>query len=183
MKTLHIVEKVKIPENVSVQVEDSRVKVRGPKGELVKDFSHARRVYISVQEGYVVVEAYNADRSLKALVGTIAAHIENMITGVTKGFRYKLKVVYSHFPVSVVVDAKNKIVRIRNFLGEKADRVAKIYGNVTVRVEGHDVIVEGIDIEEVGLTAASIERATKIRDLDRRVFADGIYIYERGVAD
>ncbi|MEM4224890.1 MAG: 50S ribosomal protein L6, partial [Desulfurococcaceae archaeon] len=81
MKTLHIVEKVKIPENVSVQVEDSRVKVRGPKGELVKDFSHARRVYISVQEGYVVVEAYNVDRSLKALVGTIVAHIENMITG------------------------------------------------------------------------------------------------------
>lgn len=181
MKSLHVVEKVKIPENVTVQVEGLKVRVVGPKGELARDFSHVRRVYISIQDNHVVVEAYNADRKLRALVGTIAAHIRNMIVGVTKGFKYKLRIVYSHFPVSVAVDTQNRVVRIKNFLGEKADRVAKIYGNVTVRVEGHDIIVEGIDIEEVGLTATSIERATRVKDLDRRVFADGIYIYERGV--
>lgn len=182
-KALHVVEKVEIPENVTVEVDGLKVTVKGPKGSLSKDFSHARRVYISVQGNKVIVEAFNADRKLKAVVGTIAAHIKNMILGVTKGFRYKLKIVYSHFPVTVVVDEKNRVVRIRNFLGEKADRIAKIYGNVKVRVEGSDVIVEGIDIEEVGLTAASIEHATKVKDLDRRIFVDGIYIYERGVAE
>lgn len=182
-KSIHVVEKVKIPENVRVEVDGMKVKVSGPKGEIARDFSHARGVMISVQEGNVVVEAYNADRKLKALVGTIAAHVENMITGVTRGFRYRLKIVYSHFPVTVVVDEKNRVVRIRNFLGEKSDRIARIYGNVRVKVEGSDIVVEGIDIEEVGLTAASLERATKVRDRDRRIFVDGIYIYERGVAE
>lgn len=182
-KLLHVYETIEIPNGVSVEVNGLQVRVKGPKGEIVKDFSHAKGVGIRVEENKVIVEAFMADRKLKALVGTIAAHIRNMITGVTKGYRYKLKVIYSHFPVTVVVDEKNKIIRIKNFLGEKADRIAKIYGNVKVKVQGTDIIVEGIDIEEVGLTAASLERATKIRDLDRRIFMDGIYIYERGVAE
>jgi len=182
-KSIHVFESIPIPDGVTVEVSGLQVRVRGPKGEITRDFSHARGVVIRIEEGRVVVEAYRADRKLKALVGTIAAHIKNMITGVTKGYRYKLKIIYSHFPVTVVVDEKNKVVRIKNFLGEKADRVAKIHGNVKVRVEGQDVVVEGIDIEEVGLTAASIERATRIKDLDRRVFMDGIYLYERGVAE
>lgn len=183
MPILYVHEVVPIPENVTVEIDGLKVRVKGPKGEITRDFSHARGVVIRLEEGNVVVEAYRVDRKLKAIVGTIASHIKNMITGVTKGFRYKLKIIYSHFPVTVVVDEKNKVIRIKNFLGEKADRIAKIYGNVKVRVEGSEIIVEGIDIEEVGLTAASIERATKIKDLDRRVFSDGIYIYERGVAE
>lgn len=183
VKALYVSKTVKIPPEVSVEVNGLQVKVKGPRGEIVKDFSHAKGISITIRNGEVIVEAHRADRELKALVGTVAAHIKNMVIGVTKGFRYKLKIVYSHFPITIVVDEKNRIVRIKNFLGERADRVAKIYGNVSVRVDGSDVVVEGTDIEEVGLTAASIERATKIRDLDRRIFADGIYIYERGVAE
>lgn len=182
-KVLHVMESIEIPPDVAVEINGLQVKVKGPKGELTKDFSHGRGINIRVEENKVVVEAYRANRELKALVGTIAAHVKNMIIGVTKGYRYKLKVIYSHFPVTVVVDEKNKVVRIKNFLGEKADRVAKIHGNVKVRVEGQDIVVEGADIEEVGLTASALERATKIRDLDRRIFADGIYIYERGVVE
>jgi LSU ribosomal protein L6P len=182
-KLLQVLEKVDIPPEVTVEVNGLQIKVKGPKGELIKDFNHAKGVNIRVEENTVIVEAYRADRKLKALVGTIAAHVRNMIIGVTKGYRYKLKVIYSHFPVTVVVDEKNKIVRIKNFLGEKADRIAKIHGNVKVKVEGQDIIIEGIDIEEVGITASALERATKIRDLDRRIFADGIYIYERGVIE
>ncbi len=186
-KAVYVVEEVPIPEGVEVRVEGKRVTVKGPKGELTRDFSHARGVLISVvEEGgerKVRVEAYFANRRRKALVGTIASHIENMITGVTKGFRYKMKIVYSHFPVTVKVDEKNKVIYIENFLGEKAPRVAKIHGNVKVKVQGEDVIIEGINIEEVGQTAANIEQATKVKGFDRRVFMDGIYIYEREVAE
>ena len=104
--------------------------------------------------------------------------IRNMIEGVKEGFRYKLKIVYSHFPISVKVQG-DKVI-IENFLGEKAPRIAKIVGNTKVRVEKQDIIVEGPDIEEVGQTAANIEQATKIKGFDRRVFVDGIYIYEKG---
>jgi large subunit ribosomal protein L6 len=184
-KAVYVAEEVRIPEGVEVTIDGMKVKVKGPKGELERDFSHARNVLIRLDEDEegekVVVEAYFANRRVKALVGTIAAHIENMITGVTKGFRYKLKIVYSHFPVTVKVQG-DKVV-IENFLGEKAPRIAKILPGVTVKVQKDDVIVEGIDIEAVGQTAANIEQATKVKDKDRRVFIDGIYIYEKGVAE
>ena len=184
-KATYVAEEVRIPEGVEVEVDGARVRVRGPKGELERDFSHARGVFIRLDEDEegkkVVVEAFFADRRRKALVGSIASHIENMITGVTKGFRYKLKVVFSHFPITVKVQG-DKVV-IENFLGEKAPRIAKILPGVTVKVQKNDVIVEGIDIESVGQTAANIELATKVKDKDRRVFIDGIYIYEKGVAE
>jgi len=180
-KAVHIVEEVEIPDNVNVEISGYTVKVTGPKGELVRDFSHARGVLIRREDNRVIVEAYFANRRVKALVGTIAAHIRNMVRGVTKGYRYRLKIIYSHFPISVIVDESKRTIRIKNFLGEKADRIAKIVGDdVKVRVEGEDVIVEGIDIEHVGQTAANIELTTKVKDKDRRVFSDGIYIYDWG---
>ncbi len=185
VKHVHVFEEVRVPEGVEVVVEGKKVTVRGPKGELSRDFSHARHVFIRLDEDEegkkVVVEAFFANRKAKALVGSIASHIENMITGVTKGFRYKLKIVFSHFPITVKVQG-DKVV-IENFLGEKAPRIAKIMPGVAVKVQKNDVIVEGIDIEAVGQTAANIELATKVKDKDRRVFVDGIYIYEKEVAE
>ncbi|RLG72536.1 MAG: 50S ribosomal protein L6, partial [Thermoprotei archaeon] len=79
---------------------------------------------------------------------------------------------------------QGKKIIIENFLGEKAPRITEIYGDdVTVRVEGDDVIVEGIDIEHVGQTAANIERVARVKEYDPRVFMDGIYIYEKGVME
>ncbi|MDW8011140.1 MAG: 50S ribosomal protein L6, partial [Sulfolobales archaeon] len=105
----------------------------------------------------------------------------NAIDGVTRGYRYRLKIVYSHFPISVRVDGDRVV--IENFIGEKAPRVARVVGDVKISVSKTDVVVEGCDLEAVSQTAANIEQATKIRKLDRRVFVDGIYIYERGYAD
>ncbi|MCE4612778.1 MAG: 50S ribosomal protein L6 [Desulfurococcales archaeon] len=180
-KDVHLVEEVELPEGVSVEVDGLRVRVSGPKGTLERDFSHAKGVLVRVGEGTVIVEAFFANARKRALVGTIAAHIRNMIKGVTKGFRYKLKIIYSHFPINVRVEG-NRVV-ISNFLGEKAPRVARILEGVSVRVQGQDVIVEGPDIEKVSQTAANIELATKVKDKDRRKFMDGIYIYEGGVAE
>ena len=174
---------VEVPEGVEVTIDGSKVKIRGPKGELERDFSHAKGIRIRnfEEDGkrYVLVETFFADRKRKALVNTVAAHIRNMITGVTKGWRYKMKIVFSHFPISVKIVGDT--VEIHNFIGEKAPRKAKILPGVTVKVQGRDVIVEGIDLEKVAQTAANIEQATKITEFDRRVFMDGIYIYEKEV--
>ncbi len=180
-KDIHVIKEVEIPADVEVKVEGSKVIVKGPKGSLERDFSHAKGIIMDVKDNKFIVEAYFANARKRALVGTIAAHVKNMITGVTKGFRYKLKIIYSHFPVTVNV--KGDKVVITNFLGEKAPRVADVLPGVKVKVQGQDVIVEGIDIEKVAQTAANIERATKITDLDRRKFMDGIYIYAREVIE
>ncbi|MGB9830609.1 MAG: 50S ribosomal protein L6, partial [Fervidicoccus fontis] len=77
---------------------------------------------------------------------------------------------------------KGDVILVKNFLGEKSPRKARIMPGVKVKIEKEDVIVEGLDIEAVGQTAANLEQATKVKEYDRRVFMDGIYIYEKGEA-
>lgn len=180
-RVVAIREEIEIPDKVSVEIDGRRIKVRGPKGIVERDFSYAKGVRIYLENNKVVVESFFADRKLKAQTYSIVSHIRNAIEGVLRGYRYKLRIVHTHFPISVRVSG-DKVV-IENFIGEKAPRVAKIVGNVKVTVTKTDVIVEGCDLEAVAQTAANIEQATKIRDFDRRVFVDGIYIYERGYAE
>lgn len=172
---------VKVPEGIDVQVDGLKVRVKGPLGELVRDFSHVSgKIDIKKKDDEISVEILGKPRREKmALVGTIAAHIRNMITGVTKGYTYRLKIVYAHFPINVRV--KDGYVVIENFLGERSPRYAKIVGNVKVTVEQDDVVVKGIDVEEVGQTAANIEATARVKGKDARVFLDGIYIYRKEV--
>jgi len=170
--------KVKIPENVKIIVEENRVKVTGPKGELEKSFKIPKDVKVEIVENNVRVFSENERRKIKAIVGTIAAHIRNMIEGVLNGYVYKLKMVYSHFPFTVKVEG-DKVI-IQNFLGERTPRIAKIIGNTKVEVKGQEIIVSGIDIDAVGQTAGNIEQATRITGKDRRVFQDGIFIVSKG---
>ena len=104
-----------------------------------------------------------------------------MVRGIDSGFEYRLKAVYSHFPMTLKVDGN--IMTITNLFGEKVPRSANLPwtpSEVQVRVENKvDVIVTGADREKVGQTAANIERACKIRKRDRRVFQDGIYIVSK----
>ena len=178
MRVLESVKSIQIPEGVEVKVGERIVTVKGEKGTLTRDFSAAPvSIRLEVEEGKVVIQANWPRKRESALVGTISSHIQNMITGVTKGFTYKLKIVFSHFPISVKVHEKK--VAIENFTGERSARVADIVGNTEVTVKGEDIIVQGLDIEDISQTAANIERATKVKRKDPRVFLDGIYVYER----
>ncbi|MBS7656803.1 MAG: 50S ribosomal protein L6 [Candidatus Bathyarchaeia archaeon] len=173
---------VQIPEKVKVLLNNKVVEVIGEKGQLVRDFSQVP-IEIRVEGNKIIVSALRPRRKESALVGTVVSHINNMIKGVTEGFTYKLKIVYSHFPMSVKV--QGNYVTIENFIGERNPRRALIMGNSTVSVKGDDVIVKGINIEDVSQTAANIEQATIVRKRDTRKFLDGIYIYEKleGMAD
>jgi len=176
MRALESVESIEIPESVEVKVEGRLVTVNGEKGTLMRDFSHAP-ISIRSEGRKVIIQASWPRKREAALVGTISSHIQNMITGVTKGFTYKLKIVFSHFPISVKVHEKK--VTIENFTGERSPRAADVMGDTEVRVDGEDIIVKGLDIEDVSQTAANIERATKVKRKDPRVFLDGIYVYEK----
>jgi large subunit ribosomal protein L6 len=68
---------------------------------------------------------------------------------------------------------------IENFIGERNPRKAKIMGDSKIIIKGDDIIVQGINLEDVSQTAANIQNATKIRNKDPRVFLDGIYVYEQ----
>src|SRR2546428_1871841 len=166
-------ERVKVPDGIRVAVDASTVLVSGVKGTLERRMWHPR-VAIAVEGDEVRVRCELPKRKEKAIVGTYAAHIRNMIAGVAKGWRYRMKIVYSHFPMKAGVKGKDFV--IENFLGERHPRKAPIIGATTVTVDGDLVVLEGPDLEAVSQTAANIEQATKIKGFDPRVFQDGIYI-------
>lgn len=176
--TSPLIEEVKLPEGVVGRLEGYILQIKGPLGTVSKDFSRIP-VALKIDGSKVVLSVPSSKRRHKAVLGTAKSIISNMIIGVTKGFTYRLKIVYAHFPITVRV--KDKTVYIENFYGERSPRTAKIVGECKVQVQGDDVIVSGIDKEHVGATAANIEQATRIKRKDQRVFLDGIYIYEKVV--
>ena len=119
-------------------------------------------------------EKINISTKQKAMMNTVKGLITNMMIGVTKGYAKKMKILYAHFPMTV--EAKGKEIFIKNFLGEKQPRKAKINGDVKITVKGQEITLEGKNKYEVSQTAANIKIATKIRERDSRIFQDGIYI-------
>jgi large subunit ribosomal protein L6 len=176
MRLPEISKTVEVPDDVTFSLIGKKVSVKGEKGSLTRDFSYAT-VTIESEGKNVRISAKWPRKKEAALVGTIYSHIQNMITGVTKGYNYKLKIVFSHFPISAKI--QDKSVVIENFTGERRARLIKIVGDVKVKIEPEDIIISGINLEEVSQTAANIEQSTRVRGKDPRVFLDGVYVYER----
>jgi large subunit ribosomal protein L6 len=176
MRAIETVTTVEIPEGVEGTLEGRTLTIKGEKGELTRDFSHAP-ITIQMEGKTVTVQASWPRKKEAALVGTVRSHIQNMIKGVTQGFTYKLKIVFSHFPITAEVTGNS--LTIKNFTGERNPRTAKIMGDANVKVKGDDIIVQGISLEDVSQTAANIQNATRIRSKDPRVFLDGIYVFEK----
>lgn len=166
-------EKVTIPKGIKASQNGFEVTIGGPKGELKKEFTN-NYVTVVLKDGEAAISVSKENQYSKAIVGTWKSLIQSMIHGVQAGYQYEMKIDYTHFPMRVSVRG-DKVV-IENFLGERAARSAKIIGHCSVSVKGDRVFVSGIDKYEVGETAANIERATKIKGFDLRVFQDGIYL-------
>ncbi len=164
---------VPIEEGVEASLDGASLKVKGPKGELQRQFSH-HEVKLEVKDGKIRISTESKKRKVKALMGTWKAHFRNMMTGVSKGFECNLKLVYAHFPVKLELNDKKLV--IKNFLGERSSRSATIMDGVEIKIEGDTLRLSGADKESVGQSAANIEHATTVKGYDRRVFQDGIYI-------
>ena len=168
-------DEIPIPEGIEVTIQDEIV-IAGSAGELKRKFKN-RNIKITKDDDKIFLEAPFPKKRDKAMLGTIKSHLTNMITGLTDGFSYKMKIVYAHFPMTVKVAGRS--VTIENFLGERHPRTAKILGKTKVLIKGDEVTVEGINKEDVGQTMANIEQATKIKGRDPRVFQDGIYLISK----
>ncbi|MEC8954559.1 MAG: 50S ribosomal protein L6 [Candidatus Thermoplasmatota archaeon] len=173
---------INLPEGVTATIAGHDVTLAKDGKSLTREFRHPR---IEVRDSSDGIEVFCnlPRRKEKALAGTWAAHLNNMARGVDSGFKYKLKAVYSHFPMTIKVQGNE--MTITNLFGEKVPRVAPLpwsgSGEVVVEVSNKtDITVSGADREKVGQTAANIERACRIKKRDRRVFQDGIYIVSKG---
>jgi len=159
---------VAIPEGVTVEIKGRDVTAKGPNGTVTKRFSAL--VKIERKDNELVVQGSEKE---KAYIGTVESLLGSMMTGAKEGFQNQLKVLYAHFPVTLEV--KGDRVLVKNFIGEKHPRKARIMGGTKVEVKGQNITVSGPDKEAVGQTAANLKAAMKIRKKDLRVFQDGVF--------
>lgn len=171
-----ITEKIAIPEGITVEIVGSLVKVKGPKGENEKLFAHPL-IEVSKDDKNITLISKKPTKREKAMLYSFRAHIKNLLEGVNLGFTYKLKICSSHFPMSVSVEKEEVI--IKNFLGEKIPRKARIMPDVEVKVDGDIITIESVDKDKAAATAACIEQTTRITNRDRRIFQDGCFLIEK----
>lgn len=170
------VHSVDLPDGVTASVDGRVITVKGPLGRVSKNL-HKIHVNVSVEDGKVKLSPFSDKKQDVVSSNTVSSIVRNMVTGVTEGYLYRMKVVFAHFPVTVKV--KGDTVVVENFMGERSARTTKIVGDCKVTVDGDDIIIKGVSLEDVGQTSANLEQATKIKRKDQRIFLDGIYVYEK----
>mmetsp|Transcript_38752 Transcript_38752/g.107664 ORF Transcript_38752/g.107664 Transcript_38752/m.107664 type:complete len:190 (+) Transcript_38752:12-581(+) len=172
---------VKVPAGVSIASKSRAVTVTGPRGELTRSFRHVTISIVPLGKRSVRLDLWFGNRKQLACIRTVASHIENMMVGVTKGFHYKMRFAYAHFPINVTINGN--LVEIRNFLGERRVRKITMLPGVEV-IKSADVKDQlelmGNDVEAVSRSAALIHQSVLVRNKDIRKFLDGIYVAEKG---
>ncbi|RLG15640.1 MAG: 50S ribosomal protein L6 [Candidatus Nanohalarchaeota archaeon] len=168
---------ITLSENIKLKKEDMTITVEGPNATLKKTFAHPR-ITISQKDNIVKIKTDSAKKKDKASLGTWTAHLKNMIKGAEKDYEYHLKILYTHFPMTLKQDADAII--ITNFMGEKGTRKAHIKEDVKVNLGKEEITITGPSKEKVGQTAANLEQACRVKNKDIRIYQDGIYITKKG---
>lgn len=166
-------QEIEIPKGVEATIEGSVLTVKGPEGENKKTFN-VNNLDFEKKDNKIIIGNKKSTKREKKMMNTIASHIKNMIKGVQEKFEYKLKVCFSHFPMTVEIQ-DNKAL-IKNFFGEKIPRKVEIPAGVDVKIDKEIITVISSNKELAGQTAANFESATRISKRDRRIFQDGIFI-------
>jgi large subunit ribosomal protein L6 len=167
---------VDVPEGVHVKVSDRSVELKKGSVDLKKDF-RILGTEIKSENGKISFVCKKANKKNIADIKAAVAHVKNMLVGLNEKYVYKLEICHVHFPMTCKVDGKKFV--ISNFLGEKKNRTAEILDGVNVEIKTNLITVSSHDLEKAGQTAANLEVASKVRNRDRRVFQDGIFITEK----
>merc|ERR1719188_1994601 len=188
MRTLLTEDFVEIPAGVTVNCNARKVTVKGPKGEVKKNFSHLAVELQKMKQNnkkrngtYIRIRMWFGGYKQACSVNTLKSLIENMITGVTEGYRYKMRLVYSHFPINAIIPKDGEQITVRNFPGGKQDKLIPMVGGTKVKLTPSnevkdELVFEGNDNAAVSLCCARVSQVCKTGRKDVRKFLDGIYV-------
>lgn len=157
---------IEVPAQITLALNGTSVSVNGPKGKCAKNLS-MRGLLLKLEGKKLTFEG------TPLIANTAYKHVLNMIKGCEEGYSQKLKVIHAHFPMTV--ELKGKEIVIKNFIGERQPRKARVMGETKVDIKGANIIISGPDKENVTQTVANLRSATRIVGRDSRVFQDGIY--------
>ncbi|KAI1115218.1 ribosomal protein L6 [Nemania sp. NC0429] len=186
MRYIHTEETLEVPEGVKVSIKSRKVTVEGPRGKLSKDLGHLAVNFSHLKKNVIGIEIHHGSRKNVATLRTVRTLINNLIVGVTKGYKYKMRYVYAHFPINVNLEKNGETglweVEIRNFVGEKLVRRVVMQPGVDVEVskaQKDELLILGSSLEAVSQSAADIQQICRVRNKDIRKFLDGIYVSEK----
>ncbi|MEK6969688.1 MAG: 50S ribosomal protein L6 [Nanoarchaeota archaeon] len=171
---------IELKEKISVRLENNVLKVKGPKGELEREFTYPG-VFLTVEGNKIILRAPQATKREKKIIGAFESHIINMVKGVEELHEYRLKICSGHFPMSVSVSGSEFV--IKNFMGEVVPRKVHLVKNVDVKINGNIITICSLDKEAAGQAAAQIESLCRVTNRDRRIFQDGCYITHKAGKD
>nr|CAA63024.1 60S ribosomal protein L9 [Arabidopsis thaliana] len=188
MKTILSSETMDIPDSVTIKVHAKVIEVEGPRGKLVRDFKHLNLDFQLIKDPEtgkkkLKIDSWFGTRKTSVSIRTALRHVDNLISGVTRGFRYKMRFVYAHFPINVSIGGDGSLIEIRNFLGEKKVRKVEMldwcnHCSDPEKVKD-EIVLDGNDIELVSRSCALINQKCHVKKKDIRKFLDGIYVSEK----
>ncbi len=143
-----------IPENTQVTLTDKVLVVKGPKGELTREFD-TKQIEIKIENNEITFIPKKEDVSTRALWGTYASHVKNMVEGTNNGFTKKL--ILEGVGFKSEVSGKN----LNLALGFSHPVVVPIPEGLTVTAEKNNITVVGIDKELVGQFTAQVRTLKK----------------------
>jgi len=167
---------IKIPEGITCEYTKKNLTCKKSSLELSKKL-FSPDIAIEVKDNEIFLGCNKGNKIHYKKIMTFLARIKNIFKGLTEEYVYNLESCNVHFPMTLKVEAGK--LAINNFLGEKVPRYAKILPSVKVMISGQQITISSSDKEAAGQTAANFEKATIIKNLDRRVYQDGIYIVQK----
>jgi len=174
---LDLIEEIEIPEGLSAEIDENMLTIR--KGDKENKRKINTLIEVKIEGNRIILSCKRNKKTERKMFGTNKAHIRNMIKGLTEGFTYKLAIANVHFPMNVSFDKGKNSLIVKNFLGERKDRIIKLVDGPEVRVNKDIIEITYHDIEKAGDCATKIEKGTKVRNKDRRIYQDGIFITEK----
>ncbi|MEK7509807.1 MAG: 50S ribosomal protein L6 [Patescibacteria group bacterium] len=146
-------QQIAVPAGTEVSVSTDAVTVKGKGGTLMRPLHPA--IKISVQSGIAAVEPANNTRLAKALWGTYAAHLKNMIAGVNTPFMKKLQV--EGIGYKAELSGKN----LKLAVGFSHPVMVAVPEGLAVAVDKNIITISGADKDAVGQFAASVRETKK----------------------
>jgi large subunit ribosomal protein L6 len=130
---------IELPSGVNARIEGSALIVQGPKGSARREIL-AGKIFVSVEGNKISVSSPISTQREKMLIGSLRAHVNNLIKGVSQGHVYRMKICSGHFPMSVSINGREFV--IKNFFGEKTPRKCMIPEGVILKIKGADIEIE-----------------------------------------